>query len=499
VLITSTSSFRAMKETVSRSKDADGALRSKVQASQCSSARMKRATAEGGGESSAQESCESEFITEWPPPAAAVRRVIPSPTKLAKSSNSGSVSDGSSSSSCDDSCVNKDSEADAAVALAKFWRQCGMPLQSARGEKTLSSSSRIALVARSDAGRRFLELRAAKLRRLTASPSPRQAALLHALASALNYLGDIRGALQACSRAAKLAPRKRSYEWLRLKLERFAAARDAAAASWPAACPVGCQFRTVQRLHCSQLTSRQFFQEFSMMRRPVIITGLQITREPWSLDVIEREAAALRVDIKTVRADSCEWAGLELDRSTTVAEFIRGIRSCSDDDVRCNQAGYLFDWSLPQVCSSILSSKLQFVANCLQHCPALASQLIIPRYFARDLLQRLPDGCMYKVSRLQPVPPPPSALSTSAGHLAQPIHRSWWHQLRRACGRVCFEFLDGHAAGQRVGPHRICIRRRRSHHHGTPHRNLQPISSIQLLCFRVPSAGQSGTRRRCRC
>jgi hypothetical protein len=254
-----------------------------------------------------------------------------------------------------------------------------------------------------------LEQRAAKLQRLAAPPSPRQAALLHALASALNYLGDVRGAFQACTRAAKLAPRKRSYEWLRLKLERFVAARDAAAASWPAACPVGCQFRTVQRLHCSQLTCRRFFQEFSMMRRPVIITGLQVTREPWSLDVIEREAAALRIDIKTVRADSCEWAGLEVDRSTTVAEFIRGIRSCSDDDVPCKQQGYLFDWSLPQVCASILSSKLHFVANCLQHCPALASQLIIPRYFARDLLQKLPDGCMYKVSRAcSPQRPPPA-------------------------------------------------------------------------------------------
>ncbi len=355
---------------------------------------MKRSTADGDGDNSAQDSCKSEFITEWPPPSAAtVERSDYPPAKRATIAQSGP--DAEDSSSSDECRVDNHLEADAAVALAKFWRQSA----------ALSSSSRIALVAQSAAGRKFLEQRAALLQRMSAAPSPRQAALLHALASALNFLGDVRRALQASAQAAAMAPHKRNYEWLRLKLERFVAAHDAACASWPAACPVACRFRCVQRLHCSQLTYRRFFEEFSMMRRPVIITGLQVTREPWSLDVIERHAAALTVDVKTIRTGSCEWAGLEVDRTTNVGEFIRSMRSASDAAGSCNERGYLFDWSLPQVCMRLrCSCVLDIITLLLQHCPALASQLIIPRYFACDLLQKLPPGCMYRVSLAPPLP-----------------------------------------------------------------------------------------------
>ena len=103
------------------------------------------------------------------------------------------------------------------------------------------------------------------------------------------------------------------------------------------------------RLHCSQLSTRRFFEEFAMMRRPVVITGLQVTSEAWALDVVERVAANTRVDVKSVRRESCEWAGLEVERSTTVAEFIRSLRSSGDDAAGCSERGYLFDWSLPQV------------------------------------------------------------------------------------------------------------------------------------------------------
>jgi len=213
----------------------------------------------------------------------------------------------------------------------------------------MSSSSRIAVIARSAAGQKFLELRVAKLQRLAAAPSRRQAALLHALASALNFLGDVRRALQASAQAVLLAPRKRKYKWLHLKLGRHAAAQAAAAASWPAACAVGCQLRPVQRLHCSQLTCSRFFQEFACAQRPVIITGLQVTREAWTLDVIEQAAAQVSVEVKSMRRGSCEWAGLEVERQTTVAEFIRSVRRCGDDASGCAERGYLFDWSLPQV------------------------------------------------------------------------------------------------------------------------------------------------------
>jgi hypothetical protein len=316
---------------------------------------MKRSAVEVEGGDSAVEGCKVEFITEWPPPSAAVEHTSLLPENPAKVSHAGCDSNCSSSSSSgsggggDDPRADRDAQADAAVALAKFWRQGAIPRQAAPGQILLSSSSRIALLARSAAGQKFLEQRAATLRRLAEPPSPRQAALLHALASVLNYLGDVRSALQACTRATILSPRKRRYEWLRIKLERFAAARDAAVSSWPAACPVGCRFRTVQRLHCSELTCLQFFEEFSMKRRPVIITGLHVTCQPWSADVIERAAGALQVELKTVRADSCEWAGLEVHRTTSVSEFIRSLGSGGDNVGSCTEQGYLFDWPLAQV------------------------------------------------------------------------------------------------------------------------------------------------------
>jgi hypothetical protein len=146
-----------------------------------------------------------------------------------------------------------------------------------------------------------------------------------------------------------------------------------------------------------------------MKQRPLIITGLQVTREQWTLDMIEREAALSRVDVKSVKRDSCEWASLEIERTTTVSEFIRSVRSVSDTSTGCPERGYLFDWSLPQVfscfCCTVTTAAPEhasLTSTSLQMCPALASQLIIPRYFACDLLQQLPEGCMYRVSHTFP-------------------------------------------------------------------------------------------------
>lgn len=79
---------------------------------------------------------------------------------------------------------------------------------------------------------------------------------------------------------------------------------------------------------------------------------------------------------KRLVVDSVEWARLEeCDSSTTVGAFIDSLPQ---------QAGlppgdqrYLFDWSLPV------------------HCPQLASELFIPRYFAGDFLQRTTPGSLY--------------------------------------------------------------------------------------------------------
>ena len=294
----------------------------------------------------------------------------------------------SSDSSSDDAGVDQEAEAEAAVALARFWRHnSAAPAQAAQAaaQTAMSSSSRIAVIAQSAGGRKFLQLRVAKLQRLAAAPSRRQAALLHALASALSYLGDVRRALQASAQAVLLAPRKRNYKWMHLKLGRHAAAQAAAAASWPAACPLGCHFRAVQRVSCSHLTCNQFFQEFAMAQRPVIITGLQVTREAWTLDVIEQAAAQASVEVKTVRAGSCEWAGLEVERATTVAQFVRSVKRCGDDQSGCGERGYLFDWSLPQVGRARARAPLRCCSS-----PDQALPTTVPTRFAALPCPRIP-------------------------------------------------------------------------------------------------------------
>ena len=78
---------------------------------------------------------------------------------------------------------------------------------------------------------------------------------------------------------------------------------------------------------------------------------------PWSLLFVED----CQVVLKHRVSGSVEWAQLENSDTVTVSHFINtlkhktGVGECTD---------YLFDWSLPI------------------HCPALAKELSIPKYFA---------------------------------------------------------------------------------------------------------------------
>ena len=66
--------------------------------------------------------------------------------------------------------------------------------------------------------------------------------------------------------------------------------------------------------------------------------------------------------VKCLVADSVEWAQLEDCHSTTVGDFIDSLPA--QNTLSPEKQTYLFDWSLPI------------------HCPALAQELTIPKYFA---------------------------------------------------------------------------------------------------------------------
>ena len=82
--------------------------------------------------------------------------------------------------------------------------------------------------------------------------------------------------------------------------------------------------------------------------------------EVYSLQVLSSNCAAgdCEATVKQSVPGSVEWAGLEESKSVKVAQFLDSLH-CSHD--------YLFDWSLPL------------------HCPGLAEELTIPRYFAGEI------------------------------------------------------------------------------------------------------------------
>ena len=71
--------------------------------------------------------------------------------------------------------------------------------------------------------------------------------------------------------------------------------------------------------------------------------------------------------------ESTEWAKLESACSMKIYDFIDSLQSL-------REPLYLFDWSIPT------------------HSPELAKELVIPRYFAGDFLQRTTPGSLYRDS-----------------------------------------------------------------------------------------------------
>ena len=108
---------------------------------------------------------------------------------------------------------------------------------------------------------------------------------------------------------------------------------------------------------------------------------------------------------------STEWAKLETACSMKICDFIDSLQSL-------REPLYLFDWSIPT------------------HAPELAKELVIPKYFAGDFLQRTSPGSLYRDSW-------PSLFIAPAG-LHSDLHvdafgSNFWMALfqgRKRCGDV---------------------------------------------------------------
>lgn len=88
-----------------------------------------------------------------------------------------------------------------------------------------------------------------------------------------------------------------------------------------------------------------------------------------SSQVVGNKTAPLKRMVK----ESTEWAKLESACSMKICDFIDSLQSLQEPL-------YLFDWSIPT------------------HAPDLAKELVIPKYFAGDFLQRTFPGSLYQDS-----------------------------------------------------------------------------------------------------
>ena len=116
------------------------------------------------------------------------------------------------------------------------------------------------------------------------------------------------------------------------------------------------------------------------------------------LDPAVRPENLLQRDARSSILDACSEA---VDDHTPDAFFSKSPETAQGQPATVSgvlEAPYLFDWSLPQ------------------HCPELAAQVVISRFFSTDLLQHAPPGSLYRR-----VDSPPSNKQAGCPRTSQPI------------------------------------------------------------------------------
>ncbi|CAG2212437.1 unnamed protein product [Mytilus edulis] len=177
--------------------------------------------------------------------------------------------------------------------------------------------------------------------------------------------------------AVKGAPEEKEYKWLLQKLKRILKIKTIQEKGLQRVKPGGefPSFKQVDRISAQDLTVEEFFHNYECTSTPVIITNVQMTRVPWTLNHVKEIAGNCTVTLKKPVKQSVEWARLENSRTVPVSTYIDQII-----DNTLAEPLYLFDWSLPI------------------NCPSLAKELTIPKYFAGDFLKRTEEGSLYKDS-----------------------------------------------------------------------------------------------------
>eukprot|EP00040_Diaphanoeca_grandis_P007673 m.41841 g.41841 ORF g.41841 m.41841 type:complete len:551 (+) comp18927_c0_seq1:640-2292(+) len=129
----------------------------------------------------------------------------------------------------------------------------------------------------------------------------------------------------------------------------------------------------VKRVSYKDLTLRQFYTEFELKGKPLIITD--VAGPKWTLqDITDNCDDAWSGDsLKTESKSSSTWAGLAVSRNISISEYIQDLRFGNNHE-------YLFDY------------------NIQKHCPKLLAHFTVPKYFSQDFLQRIREKSKKSVS-----------------------------------------------------------------------------------------------------
>ena len=147
----------------------------------------------------------------------------------------------------------------------------------------------------------------------------------------------------------------------------------------------------VDRRSGATLSFREFYEEYAVKRRPVIITDYfprmfspasspptpasSSTSSTWNMDYFRKHCGHVKAEINRRLAGVRSWAGLTMTGPTMpLRDYIDQVKAGTVDP-----SLYLFDLSLPL------------------KCPAVMKEFTVPKYFAGDFLQR----CRHRTSSKQ--------------------------------------------------------------------------------------------------
>jgi hypothetical protein len=132
-------------------------------------------------------------------------------------------------------------------------------------------------------------------------------------------------------------------EWLdRFSREMTKFARNGALGEPPAAIEV-------ERIHVDNLSVETFLREYAHKSLPIVISGLNMTKVPWTLEHIKEKCGHRHVTPVEKDENATSWGRLKPVESVNVSEFIDTYRTNS------SRAGwYVHDWTLPAHCEEII-------------------------------------------------------------------------------------------------------------------------------------------------